>query len=299
MKIFLLKNNVLNGDALNKGIYLVKQYASSIGLTLDFTVKKTDKQFTSQSNSNEVNTNGYIVVPAEIFQEALKQGMVFSEDTIACLVFDWNKIQPQPTNPAMSGLNMQIPENWYNGYSEVFAEFFLHELSHYFASKNNVPDLTHNYDPAFSQLPRYQWYLHLIQQFINSTPTVILTRTLDNGTETIGVLTYKNFNCKTLELPYKNNQRNISCIPTGTYQVKYTFSWKFMKYTYEIQNVPNRAGIRIHSANFVNELLGCIALGNGLLDINKDGLLDVINSRNTIKAFENIMGKKPFTLVIK
>ena len=72
-----------------------------------------------------------------------------------------------------------------------------------------------------------------------------------------------------------------------------------MKYTYEIQNVPGRSGIRFHSANYYYQLNGCIALGDRLLDINSDGKLDIANSRITITKFEEIMGKKPFKLVIR
>ena len=72
-----------------------------------------------------------------------------------------------------------------------------------------------------------------------------------------------------------------------------------MKFTYEIEKVSNRTGIRIHSANFYYQLNGCIALGVTPKDVNKDGQLDVLNSRNTIKAFEQFMGKSNFKLLIK
>lgn len=132
---------------------------------------------------------------------------------------------------------------------------------------------------------------------------VAIRRVSDNAVQTLGVLTYLNsdnslFVCKTLELPWKGNTSKISCIPTGIYECKYTFSPSFKKFTYEVLSVPNRAGIRIHSANSYTQLLGCIALGSALKDINLDGQQDVIHSGNTILKFEETMKHKPFILTI-
>lgn len=132
---------------------------------------------------------------------------------------------------------------------------------------------------------------------------VVITRQVDDTVETTGLLEASNngatFSCRTLELPEKNNQPNISCIPKGVYNVAWTYSFKFLKKTYEIQNVKARSGIRIHSANYFYELLGCIALGSNLVDINGDKHLDTTNSRATIKSFEDFMQRKNFTLTIK
>ena len=49
-------------------------------------------------------------------------------------------------------------------------------------------------------------------------------------------------------------------INAGVYKVKYTYSPRFKKEMLHIF-VPNRAGIRIHSANRGIELQGCIAIG--------------------------------------
>lgn len=106
------------------------------------------------------------------------------------------------------------------------------------------------------------------------------------------------FTAKTMELSFKGNQRNISAIPKGKYTCKWTFSPKFMRYTYEVLNVPNRSGIRIHSASWFSSLQGCIALGSHFTDLNKDAHADLANSRDTIKAFEQFMNGKDFILEI-
>lgn len=73
--------------------------------------------------------------------------------------------------------------------------------------------------------------------------------------------------CFSLERPWLNNKsdskdtkvNDSSCIPGGNYYLKWTLSTRLKKETFEVEDVTNRAGIRIHSANVVDELLGCIA----------------------------------------
>ena len=303
MKITLIKNNITDSETLTRGILVFKSWCQSIGLNVDFTIKETTRIFTSIPYSNNTVLDGYLVNHPEIFQEAKFLGTPFD---LALLVYDWKKISPQPTNPARSGLNIQIPMQWYGAFPEVFAEFLLHELSHYYTESNNAIDKTHDYDPAFTSKPRKDWYLHLIKPFLSNEPIlpqVLITRTQDDYKQTVGTLIAKcnglSMTAKTLELGWHGNKPNISCIPSGTYDVKYTFSPRFMKYTYEIQKVPNRSGIRIHSANFFHQLNGCIALGNKHVDVNNDTHLDVINSRATISIFEKFMNKEPFKLTIK
>ena len=83
---------------------------------------------------------------------------------------------------------------------------------------------------------------------------------------------------KTVELPWKDNQRRISCIPPGTYTaIKHT-SPKFGPCLW-ILDVPGRSEILIHPANYWHDLLGCIAPGEDHLHIDNDGSLDVNKSR--------------------
>ena len=65
--------------------------------------------------------------------------------------------------------------------------------------------------------------------------------------------------CKTIELPWRNNKRGVSCIPEGKYLLKKRYSLKF-KWHVEITGVENRSLILIHPANnALKELNGCIA----------------------------------------
>jgi Family of unknown function (DUF5675) len=65
--------------------------------------------------------------------------------------------------------------------------------------------------------------------------------------------------CYTIELPWKNNETKVSCIPEGKYFIRKRYSKKF-KWHLEIVNVKNRSLILFHPANnALRELNGCIA----------------------------------------
>lgn len=86
-------------------------------------------------------------------------------------------------------------------------------------------------------------------------------------------------NAMTIELPDLNNEPGKSCIPSGEYDVCVVNPSDKIKYVhFWIQNVPDRAGIKIHIANYVSQLRGCVAVGKSHADINKDGIIDVTQS---------------------
>ena len=64
----------------------------------------------------------------------------------------------------------------------------------------------------------------------------------------------------TVELPWKHNQPNVSCIPVGVYIIKLD-DYKGEYPDYKVLDVPNRWAIEIHRANVPTELRGCIAPG--------------------------------------
>lgn len=65
--------------------------------------------------------------------------------------------------------------------------------------------------------------------------------------------------CHSIELPWRENERRISCIPEGTYPMRKRNSKKYKEHL-EIPDVENRAAILIHCANNAEkELRGCIA----------------------------------------
>ncbi|MEQ8906886.1 MAG: DUF5675 family protein [Pseudomonadales bacterium] len=65
--------------------------------------------------------------------------------------------------------------------------------------------------------------------------------------------------CHTIELPWKDNERNVSCIPEGRYLIQ-TRHTEERGLHYMLAQVPNRSFILFHPANnALKELKGCIA----------------------------------------
>ena len=125
---------------------------------------------------------------------------------------------------------------------------------------------------------------------------IIVKRECDSGFETLGQLHVDTgiqvlFECFTLELPWKDNARQISCIPIGTYEWIKVGATATIPYAHiAIQDVENRDGVCIHAANYYTQLRGCIAVGKKQIDINGDGQIDVTESK---KTFEKMMSLLP------
>lgn len=65
--------------------------------------------------------------------------------------------------------------------------------------------------------------------------------------------------CKTIELPWQNNQPRVSCIPEGQYKLRRRHSPRFKSH-FEVMAVKDRKYILFHAANDAGkELRGCIA----------------------------------------
>ena len=72
--------------------------------------------------------------------------------------------------------------------------------------------------------------------------------------------------CDTLENPWLDNQRNISCIPEGQYKVRLRLARESATRDYLhllVQDVPNRSYILFHRGNTAKDTSGCILVGNG------------------------------------
>lgn len=108
----------------------------------------------------------------------------------------------------------------------------------------------------------------------------------------------------TLELPWKNNEARVSCIPPGIYSCKKRPSRAFGE-AYEVQKVQGRTGILIHAGNSAGSVdrglkadsRGCILLG---MDRGRKGSQKVITaSKHAMNLFYEKMADRPFTLVIR
>ena len=65
--------------------------------------------------------------------------------------------------------------------------------------------------------------------------------------------------CHTIELPWQQNAKRVSCIPEGKYFIQKRYSSKY-QWHLEVMDVANRSLILFHPANnALRELQGCIA----------------------------------------
>ncbi len=93
-----------------------------------------------------------------------------------------------------------------------------------------------------------------------------------------------------VERPWLDNKTNVSCIPTGYYEllripsaiVKRTSSGKYIS-GYMVKNVCNRTSILFHIANTMDDLKGCIGMGDSLGMLS--GKWAVLNSSKTFEKF--------------
>ncbi|OAB79753.1 DUF5675 family protein [Cochleicola gelatinilyticus] len=93
-----------------------------------------------------------------------------------------------------------------------------------------------------------------------------------------------------MERGWVDNKKMVSCIPVGLYEIRLEKSPRFNRLLWEVYGVENRSECKFHAANYWFQLNGCIAPGQLLKDINKDGYYDVTNSRNTLNNFHAAMG---------
>ncbi len=143
-----------------------------------------------------------------------------------------------------------------------------------------------------------------------------LSRTDIDKSQAIGNLISETFKVDTIE-----NLAHL--INEGTYLCKYTRSNRLSKlalknwltknpakteadcpdevknyFTYEILNVPNRSGLRLHSCSFSRQLDGCVSPVLDYADLDHDGQPDGVSSRIATKSFEDYMNREDFMLTI-
>lgn len=102
-----------------------------------------------------------------------------------------------------------------------------------------------------------------------------------------------------LERGWRDNEKGVSCIPKGVYNVELEWSPKFKQDLWEIKGVPRRSECKFHVSNFWKQLNGCIALGRRPTDIDGDGYRDVTSSKSTMADFHKALkGHKRALLMI-
>lgn len=116
-----------------------------------------------------------------------------------------------------------------------------------------------------------------------TVPTLVLQRVRQTDLATFGRLTSEQatlgvvspVQCVTLELAWRDNQPNVSCVPAGTYPIVRRWSAHFGRELFELEQVPGRSACEIHVANTVGDLRGCIGVGRAFGRVNgQDGIVE-------------------------
>lgn len=127
--------------------------------------------------------------------------------------------------------------------------------------------------------------------------SIILARTY-GPMATRGLLYVDDKVFHTLELPWRNNQNDISCIPPGTYTAKFLERSTSGRYrnVYWLQNVPGRGGVLIHSGNIPAHTKGCILIGKKPGEL--EGQPAVLISKSALSEFVGLMQPEDFRISI-
>ena len=101
------------------------------------------------------------------------------------------------------------------------------------------------------------------------------------------------FACYTLELPWRKNANDISCIPIGKYRgfIRNDIRKQGIKgFKIQLKGVPDRVGIQIHIGNWPHQTEGCILVGttraNNMVGKSADALRILKN------RFKNIVVRR-------
>ncbi len=134
-------------------------------------------------------------------------------------------------------------------------------------------------------------------------PEVFIKHRLDNDPAgpTFGDLTAPGgFSCDTMERPATGDH---PCIGKGSWRV-HAFAHPEHGLCYEVQNVKDRTAILFHSANWIRQLLGCIALGRATMVVEgvwkgeKVKEMGLSSSKDAVAAFWAHMAGMDFMLTI-
>jgi hypothetical protein len=96
---------------------------------------------------------------------------------------------------------------------------------------------------------------------MGTLPVISIVREIMDQRGVQGTLRCGVFSCFTLERPWLNNQRRVSCIPAGTYKGRVLPSPRFGIDLPELLDVPGRDQILIHPGNTIDDTEGCILIG--------------------------------------
>jgi hypothetical protein len=97
--------------------------------------------------------------------------------------------------------------------------------------------------------------------------------------------------CYTLEEPWRDNRKQVSCIPPGTYKC-FPHDGAHFKDVWQVLDVPGRSAILIHAGNTLADTQGCILVGLG---VSPNG---ITKSQLALKKLRELLPDR-FTLEVR
>lgn len=88
-----------------------------------------------------------------------------------------------------------------------------------------------------------------------------------------------NYICKTLELPWRFNEKSVSCVPPGRYDAFLRYD-KTDQWRMQLLGTWPRTGVQIHIGNYPEHTQGCVLVGM------KSGINKVLKSTDAYKKLK-------------
>lgn len=105
-------------------------------------------------------------------------------------------------------------------------------------------------------------HIHALREITEEKRLIIIERSMYHHNATQGKLLVGSKTFDTIELPDKDNQKNISCIPKGTYTYQKIKRSSNNENALWIRGVENRTEILIHYGTKPSHSKGCVLLPN-------------------------------------
>lgn len=86
---------------------------------------------------------------------------------------------------------------------------------------------------------------------------------------------------RTLELPWRNNERGISRIPAGSYEATIRTDGK-RGWRLQLKDVADRSYVQVHVGNYQRQIEGCILVGTRVVATEGGGCM-IQESRKTLE----------------
>jgi hypothetical protein len=118
-----------------------------------------------------------------------------------------------------------------------------------------------------------------------------LVRVSEHSGATMGVLCIDDMpEFVTLEEAWRDNERNISCIPVGRYKLRPKVSPSRGR-VWQVMNVPERDHILIHAGNTHKDTQGCILVGMQFGVLESEAA--ILASKSAFQRFMTLMAGTP------